>query len=37
MRTQPTTISGRHLLLLVIGMLLLGVASALLGGGALGG
>jgi hypothetical protein len=34
MRTQPTTISGRHLLALVVGMLVLGVVSALLGGGA---
>jgi hypothetical protein len=34
MRTQPTTISGRHLLALVIGMLLLGVVAAVLGGGA---
>lgn len=32
MRTEPTTISGRHLLALVVGMLLLGVLSALLGG-----
>lgn len=33
MRTQPATISGRHLLALVVGMLLLGVVSALVGGG----